>query len=33
MKTLTRTDFLIQFVWQPLKAEERPRPTRSGPRS
>jgi type IV pilus assembly protein PilM len=25
MKTLTRTDFLIQFVWQPVKAEELPK--------
>jgi type IV pilus assembly protein PilM len=25
LKTLTRTDFLIQFVWQPLKAEEQPK--------
>jgi type IV pilus assembly protein PilM len=25
MKTLTRTDFLIQFVWQPPKAEDRPK--------
>ena len=24
-KTLTRTDFLIQFVWKPLKPEERPK--------
>ena len=23
--TLTRTDFLIQFVWQPPKPEERPK--------
>lgn len=25
MKVLTRTDFLIQFVWQPVKTEERPK--------
>ena len=25
MTTLTRTDFLIQFVWQPPKEEERPK--------
>jgi type IV pilus assembly protein PilM len=25
MKTLTRTDFLIQFVWKPLTEEERPK--------
>jgi type IV pilus assembly protein PilM len=25
MKTLTRTDFLIQFVWQPVKVEELPK--------
>jgi type IV pilus assembly protein PilM len=25
MKTLTRTDFLIQFVWQPVKPEEQPK--------
>ena len=25
LKTLTRTDFLIQFVWQPPKPEERPK--------
>ena len=25
MVTLTRTDFLIQFVWQPPKPEERPK--------
>ncbi len=25
MKVLTRTDFLIQFVWQPLKPEELPK--------
>jgi len=25
LTTLTRTDFLIQFVWQPSKAEERPK--------
>ncbi len=24
MKTLTRTDFLLQFVWQPPKVDERP---------
>jgi type IV pilus assembly protein PilM len=25
MKTLTRTDFLIQFVWQPVKPDEQPK--------
>jgi type IV pilus assembly protein PilM len=25
LKMLTRTDFLLQFVWQPLKPEERPK--------
>jgi type IV pilus assembly protein PilM len=25
LKLLTRTDFLIQFVWKPVKAEERPK--------
>jgi type IV pilus assembly protein PilM len=25
LKTLTRTDFLLQFVWQPLKPEEQPK--------
>ncbi len=25
LRTLTRTDFLIQFVWQPKKEEERPK--------
>jgi len=25
MKTLTRTDFLLQFIWKPLKPEEQPK--------
>lgn len=33
LKTLTRTDFLIQFVWQPLKEEEKPKTDEDAPRS
>ena len=25
LKTLTRTDFLLQFVWKPVKPEELPK--------
>ena len=33
LKTLTRTDFLIQFVWQPPRGPRRPRPRGARPRS